>query len=257
MTEDTQTVTKKQSVLWTLPPSWLGVRGGISDTSDGILAWGRAGESNVRKARLAWAKKAGLRPQACVTLDQVHGNRVHRVLTSDAGSGFLNPEERIASCDGQITNLEGIVLITSHADCAPLYLYHKKSRTIGLVHAGWRGTLAGIAALAVAKMSKEFLVAPSDVEVAVGPMITTRSYVVGNDVATDFQRKFGGSVVTNFGGRPHLDIFACLIIDLLRAGVTSARHSLRPPDTYSDNCWSSFRRDGDKAGGMLAFISIT
>ena len=256
MPEDTQTVTKKQSVLWTIPPDWIGVSGGISDTSDGILAWGRASIAEVASNRIEWTEKLGLDYTEAVTLEQVHEAQVLKADRTHCGSGIVDPATRVPKTDGMITNDPAVLLITSHADCAPIYLYHADSKAIGLIHSGWRSTLAGITSLAVAKMSREFSLKPEEIQVSVGPMITTSNYEVGQDVAEKFVSKFGPSIIVKYGGKPHLDVFASIIIDLLRAGVATARFCPRPPDTYSDLRWSSFRRDGERAGGMLAYFKL-
>ncbi len=254
--EDTQTQPKNQTQDWALPLDWVGVNGGISETSDGSLGWGRAEQNEICRLRTAWALRVGLKPETCVTLEQTHSAHVLRVDLSQAGSGLLDPATRIPDADGIITDDPSVTLITSHADCAPIFLYAPGSRAIGLIHSGWRGTLSGIAARAVSLMKNELAVLPSDLRVAIGPMIGTRHYAVGEDVAGEFANKFGPNVVATFDGKPHLDIFAAIIVDLMRAGVAFARFCPRPPDTFSDARWSSFRRDGQRAGGMLAYFRL-
>lgn len=176
--------------------------------------------------------------------------------STHCGSGFLNPLTRIPDTDGLFTQDPKIALITSHADCAPIFLFHPESRVVGLIHAGWRGTLAGIASAGASRIQEEFGVLLSDLQVTIGPMITTCNYPVGDDVAELFVDKFGPGVIARYGNRPHLDVFAAIVIDLLRAGVSQARVTVRPPDTFSDPRWSSYRRDGEQAGGMLAYIRL-
>ncbi|MCB1059070.1 MAG: laccase domain-containing protein [Calditrichaeota bacterium] len=256
MPEDTQTAPKKQSSLWEIPATWEDVRGGISSTSDGIVAWGRATERDIQINRVRFAESIGIRPESVVTLEQVHGADNVRVFQKDTGSGFLDPATRLPATDGSFTSESGLVLMTSHADCAPIFLYLPSKHAIGLVHAGWRGTLAGIAAGAARKLCREFDANPEDIYIAVGPMISTVSYEVGADVAAEFVREFGETVVAKVQGKSYLDVFAAIIVDLLRAGVKSARFCPRPPNTFSDPRWSSFRRDGDQAGGMLAYFRL-
>lgn len=191
-----------------------------------------------------------------VTPEQTHGSRVFKVDSTNRNLGFLDPRTRIPDTDGLITQDRSIVLMTSHADCAPIYFFNSKSNVVGLVHAGWRGTLAGIASAVVGRIHEEFGVLASDLQVAIGPMITTCNYPVGEDVAELFVEKFGQGVVAYYNNRPHLDVFAAIVIDLLRAGVSQARVTVRPPDTFSDSRWSSYRRDGEQAGGMLAYIRL-
>jgi copper oxidase (laccase) domain-containing protein len=103
---------------------------------------------------------------------------------------------------------------------------------------------------------KEASASPDELKVAVGPMIGTCHYPVGEDVAEQFISQFGPQVVTEFSHHPHLDLYAAIAIDLLRAGVTEHNLGARPPSTFTDPCWSSYRRDGTGAGGMLAFFTL-
>lgn len=250
-------MTKKQTKAWSVPPQWVGVSGGISTTSSGALAWGRGSVPEIAKNRLDWAEKADFIIGFAVSLEQVHGTRVVEVTAANGGAGFLDPATRISATDGLFTRDPNVVLLTSHADCAPVFLYHPQARSIGLIHAGWRGTLAGIAASAVATQCRAHDLRPCDLLVAIGPTIGTVNYPVGEDVAAKFVAKFGPNVVTRYAGRPHLDVYAALIVDLLRAGVTDARNCPRPPDTFANPIWSSYRRDGERAGGMLAYFNLT
>lgn len=240
-----------------MPLTWGGVSGGISTTYDGALAWGRGTAAEIAKNRLDWAEKADFIIELTATAEQVHGDQVSPVTEADGGRGFTDPGTRIPATDGLMTCGTRTVLMTSHADCAPLYLYHPQRRAIALVHAGWRGTLAGIGSNAVSAMQREYAVAPEELLVAVGPMISTVNYPVGADVAAQFTEKFGPNVVVKYGDRPHLDVFAALMVDLLRVGVVAARNCPRPPDTFSNPIWSSFRRDGERAGGMLAYFHLS
>lgn len=256
VTEDTETLPENQRKAWEIPSSWNAVSGGISSTNDGVLGWGRGPADAVSAARQVWARREGVIPETCVSLDQTHGTALIEVNSLPLSDGLCNPESRQADTDGLITHCVGATLITSHADCAPIFLFDPATRTIALLHSGWKGTLAGISEQAVNKLRDNFSVAPQNLQVAVGPMIGTRSYEVSLDLADQFTAKFGPSVVAMFDGRPHLDLFASIVIDLLRAGVESARHCPRPPDTYTSTLWSSFRRDGERAGGMLAYLRL-
>ncbi len=51
-----------------------------------------------------------------------------------------------------VTNSKGVASITSHADCAPIYIYDPVNEAIGLSHAGWRGITLEIARRTVEKM---------------------------------------------------------------------------------------------------------
>jgi polyphenol oxidase len=125
-----------------------------------------------------------------------------------------------------------------------------------LIHAGWKGAVAGICGKAVARMSAEYGTKSEDLIAAIGPTISTANYEVSAELAQQFSNRFGNQVVNQVRGHFHLDLFACLIVDLLRHGLSLSRIPARPPCTYDNPAYSSFRRDGEKMKGMIACLSI-
>jgi YfiH family protein len=107
------------------------------------------------------------------TVKQVHGLRVVAV----AGSGSAQVE-----ADGMITDSVGIALGIQVADCVPLLLADTRRRVVGALHAGWRGTVAGMAAMGVRRMAEEFGSQKEDVIAAVGPSIGPCCYAVGEEL---------------------------------------------------------------------------
>lgn len=107
------------------------------------------------------------------TVRQVHGATIIRVAEPQA-----NPLE----ADGMLTSLAGVVLGIQVADCVPVLLADTRLRVVAALHAGWRGTVAGIAGLGVARMVDEFGSRPEDLIAAVGPSIGPCCYEVGDEL---------------------------------------------------------------------------
>jgi YfiH family protein len=135
----------------------------------------------AHEARRRFAAELGLDPACLTTIGAVHGNKVARV---DA------PQEVVEDVDGLITDKPGIALFATYADCYPIVLWDPDHRAAGLVHAGWRGTEADVAAEAVRSMAREFGSEPARMKAAIGPGICGRCYEVGEDVATRFDSRF-------------------------------------------------------------------
>ena len=70
--------------------------------------------------------------------------------------GDYSPAIIIPDTDGTITNRKNVLLTTVHADCLAVFCYDPVKEAIGLCHAGWRGTCAGIAMEMVEKMEEEY-----------------------------------------------------------------------------------------------------
>lgn len=121
---------------------------------------------------------------ALVSPRQVHSARVHRVEAHDRG-GF------IPACDALVTSAREVALLLRFADCVPILLFDPQQRAIGLAHAGWRGTIAGIVQATVGAMVETLGSRPRDLIAAIGPAIGPCCYEIGPDVAAAVKAVFG------------------------------------------------------------------
>ena len=92
--------------------------------------------------------------------------------------------------DAAITNRPGLLLAVQVADCLPILLVDPERRVVAAVHAGWRGTLARLAAKTVGRMRQEFGCQPKKMLAAIGPGIHRCCYEVGHEVVGAFEGKF-------------------------------------------------------------------
>ena len=113
--------------------------------------------------------------------DQVHKTNILVATEEDAGDGIAR-ERTHFEIDAQITNVPNLPLIVYTADCVPILLADPVSRVVGTVHAGWRGTLAGIAAMTVEKMVEVYGCLPENIMAAIGPSIGPDNYEVDEEV---------------------------------------------------------------------------
>src|SRR5207248_2750006 len=116
----------------------------------------------VTEHRRRFAHALSLKPETITTLGAVHGTQVVRVD---------RPLPLLKEADGAITDRPGISLLATFADCYPLIAYDPEHRAVGLAHAGWRGTEAGIAGLLVAALRREYGSIAKDLRVGIGPGI--------------------------------------------------------------------------------------
>ena len=119
----------------------------------------------------------------------------------------------IPDTDGTITNLKNVLLTTVHADCLAVFCYDPVKEAIGLCHAGWRGTCAGIAMEMVEKMEDEYGCDPENLQAYIGPGISQCCFEVGMEVAEDFAENwtFAEDYITRTpgdvaNGKCHIDI---------------------------------------------------
>jgi polyphenol oxidase len=113
-------------------------------------------------------------------LTQVHGNEVVVVRAGGPATAGHHDADALVSDD------PAVAIAVRAADCVPLLMADMKRGVVGAVHAGWRGTAAGVAVAAVNAMAREFGTAPRELIVAIGPAIGPCCYEVGTDVVDAF-----------------------------------------------------------------------
>ncbi len=126
----------------------------------------------------------------------------------------------LPEADGMLTREPGVMLGIQVADCVPVLMADTRRRVVGAFHAGWRGTVAGIVGIGVARMRAEYGTDPGDLVAAVGPSIRACCYVVGEEL----QAQFGGAfryAAELFSGeaRDHLDLAEANRRQLVDAGL--------------------------------------
>lgn len=166
--------------------------GGVStgDTASMNLSFNRdksrtAVEENYRRI----GKAIGFIPEQAVASHQTHTVNIRLVTENDKGKGVTKPAD-YTDVDGFITNTPGIMLVTSYADCVPLYFYDKKNHAIGLSHSGWRGTVNRMGKMTLLRMKETFGTNPEDVICCIGPSICQDCYEVSADVIGQFRKGF-------------------------------------------------------------------
>ncbi|MDE7299493.1 MAG: peptidoglycan editing factor PgeF, partial [Lachnospiraceae bacterium] len=167
-----------------------GVSRGIFASMNLGFRRGDAQENVMENYRLI-CSGMGIVPERLVFTDQVHGTVIRRAGEADCGKGIVS-ERDYSGVDGHITNEPDVPLLVFSADCVPIFLYDSRRRAIGAVHAGWKGTVGGIAAEAVRRMAEEFGSRPEDIFAVIGPSAGPDCYEVGEDVADRFYEEFGG-----------------------------------------------------------------
>ena len=113
--------------------------------------------------------------------NQVHKTNILVVTEEDAGDGIARPLTH-SEIDVQITNVKNVPLIVYTADCVPILMVDPISRVIATVHAGWRGTVEGIAAKTVEKMKEVYGCMPENIHAVIGPSIGPSNYEVDETV---------------------------------------------------------------------------
>ena len=132
-------------------------------------------------------KSMGIDCTRMVMNNQVHSSDVHVAREEEAGDGVIRAQV-CRTVDALVTNVKNLPLAVFSADCVPILFTDPVSRVIGAAHAGWKGTVTGIAAKTVHKMVEEFGCLPENIYAAIGPSIGYENYEVSQDVIDEVVR---------------------------------------------------------------------
>lgn len=206
---------------------------------------------------------------ACLGLENVtsllsmtHGKEVARI-----DQPVPLPEDRsraprpVHNADACITDRPGLPLTLTVADCVPVFFHDPKAGCIGLAHAGWRGTVAGIVSETVEAMGRAYGSRPENVLVGIGPSIGPQAFEVGHEVVEEFCAAFPEQSdlisVQAKGGKAFIDLWRANTVMALRAGVPEGNVVVSGWCTVGHpELFFSHRRDRGQTGRLLAGIIL-
>lgn len=232
-------------------------RGGASRGAFSSLNFSSRAGDRPERVRENWRRieaAAGLPVRGWGLLSQVHGVRVDRVA---AGGRACHHRREHPEADGMVTASPGVALGILTADCLPVVLGIPGAPAVAVAHAGWRGTLGGIAPAAARELARLAGGAVGDVVAGLGPSIGRCCYQVGEEVRAAFLAAWGPALARRILTRSdpwRLDLPAANLIQLREAGIP-ARQLARVPlcTCCRKDLFFSYRRDGERSGRMLNF----
>jgi YfiH family protein len=235
-------------------------RGGVSSQPWNSLNVGATvgdDPGNVHKNRLR-AFQALHRPfESLFDVWQVHGTEV---VCADAPRPAGQDHQK---ADVILTDRLGVTLFMRFADCVPIYLHDPVHQVVGLVHAGWLGTVRQAAAVAIQAMQARYGSRPQEVLAGIGPSIAAHHYEVGSEVISQVQAAFGAEAFgllrspdgASSEGHALLDLWAANRLVLERAGV----RQIEIAGICTACCledWYSHRAEKGRTGRFGALIAL-
>lgn len=217
-----------------------------------------AGDSldNVLKNYDIICNELGIDKSELVLSKQVHETNIVDVTAKDKGNGLLY-ENKFTSADALVTAEKNVPIVTFFADCVPVFLLDTKNAVLALVHSGWKGTIGEITAKTLKHMSEHYKTNPTDVLAAVGPSIRSCHYEVSDELASQFEEKFGNAVVHTADKKRYLNLQKCIEIQLISYGVPSASITDSGICTYCQkDIFYSHRYLGNERGTMAAIAML-
>lgn len=227
-------------------------QGGVSPAPfDSLNAAASVGDdpTNVRTNVGRAAEALGVHPAKLYYLSQVHG------VVAVTLTGSEVPDD-VVQLRGDITvsRAPSVACGVRSADCGTLLIGDRVSGAVCAVHSGWRGTVQGAAAAGIAAL-RELIGDKGDLVVAVGPLIESCCFEVGDDVASELAAcsSRGEEAVDRSREKPHVDLRAILDAQLAAVGVDAIEH-VRGCTVCDRERFFSFRRDGKQSGRLLSAI---
>lgn len=215
---------------------------------------------NVLENRKVLCQAVGIEPGALTGAHQVHGDKICHVGPGEKSAGALRPETSIAGTDALITRDSGIALIMFFADCVPVFFLDPVQKVIALAHAGWKGTVARIAAKTARSLRENYGSDPRDILAAVGPSIGPCHYEVDGPVIDAVKEAFPQdwpALLTPVPKEGHamLDLWSANTVQLLEEGLIQDNITVAGLCTYcSGDRFFSHRRG--MAGRQAALIML-
>ena len=193
------------------------------------------------------AEALGVELDSLVRMRQVHCADVFEAPPTRADAW---PEADIA-----VTGDPSIAVSVRAADCVPILLTDRRSGAVAAVHAGWKGTAAGAAMVAVESLASRYCARPSDIIAAVGPCIGPCCYEVGPELQSHFSLHADAPAWFSPDPRPRLDLWRATRDQLVRAGVPNDRIHVCALCTFDHPAvFHSYRREGSNSGRLVAAI---
>lgn len=227
--------------------------------------------SDVLGNRTLLAESLGFTLQDWTCGEQTHGKEIAIVKADDRGRGSLDRASAFQGTDGLLTNVPGVLLTSFYADCVPLYFYDPLKKVVGLAHAGWKGTVAEIAAAMVARMETGYGSRPQDILAGIGPSIGDCCYEV-DDYVMDHIRQLEDGLKAAAGSGPSQELYRTSEADhrksmlnlkemnrriMIKAGILPTHIECTSWCTScNQDLFFSYRKENGVTGRMTSWIGI-
>ncbi len=222
----------------------------MSDKSDGDCGLGGNNQSEGAHvlSRKHFCESCGSNYENIVSAKQVHGNKVACVGEEDRGKD-RQWKTALDDTDGLVTNIAGITLAITIADCVPVFIYDPVQKCGGVIHAGREGTFKKISAKAIEVLTGEYASDPANIHAVIGPSAGPCCYEVSQELADAFSK---AGLPTK--GR-NLDLWAANAQQLAAAGLPQSSITISRHCTICTDDFHSHRAD-PKAGRNIALFML-
>ena len=228
-------------------------------------------EACIRKNREALCSLLGISDDRLLMPHQVHLTKTARIDEALLSLSEEKRREALEGYDALMTDLRGVCIGVSTADCIPILLYDETHHVICAIHAGWRGTVARIAEKAIAEMKAAYGTRPEHLKAQIGPGISLDSFEVGDEVYEAFaQAGFDMTTISKkypcdsqlftlhsspLPSKWHINLPECNRQQLIAAGLEPHNIKVSPVCTFKQSAdYFSARRLGINSGRIFTGV---
>lgn len=216
-------------------------------------------EENILKNRESLCSLLGISDDCLVMPHQVHLANVAKIDEAFLALSDAERQEVMEGVDALITNLRGVCIGVSTADCIPVLLYDQEQHAVCAIHAGWRGTVKRIVVKAVEMMTEVYGTHPRHLVAQIGPGIHLESFEVGDEVYDAFAKEgFSMEQISVKKEKWHINLLECNRLQLLSTGMPATQIKVSPVCTFmrSDDYFSA-RKLGISSGRIFTGVMLS
>ena len=241
----------------------------FSTTRHGGFSHGKHGEFNINrycgddeacieKNLDLLSRELGVDKAGIIMPHQTHGTETRLIARDFMALPSSVKNMLLEGVDALMTDVTGICIGVSTADCIPIIIYDPEHHAAAAVHAGWRGTAARIAMKAVGDMRLAYGSRPESLHAVIGPGISLDAFEVGDEVYEEFASAgFDMEQISRRQGKWHIDLKECNRLQLTGLGIMPDNIQVSGICTYNSyNDYFSARRLGAQSGRIFTGVVL-
>ena len=214
--------------------------------------------ANIEANRQSLCHLLGIDGHHLVYPHQVHGIEIRQIGADFPTLPSPTKQKLLEGVDAVMTDVNGICIGVSTADCIPILLYDEQNHACCAVHAGWRGTVQRVVQHAIHAMQVAYHTRPADLQAVIGPGISLENFEVGDEVYEQFAKAgFPMDIIARRYEKWHIDLWECNRIQMTDLGISPQNTFISGICTYSEaDRFFSARRLGINSGRIFTGIMM-
>ena len=210
-------------------------------------------EACIDKNLALLASELGVDKANVIMPHQTHGTETRLISRDFLSLGQATQQMILEGVDALMTDVPGVCIGVSTADCIPIIIYDPEHRATAAIHAGWRGTVARIAVKAVTEMRLAYGSRPETLLAVIGPGISLDAFEVGDEVYDEFASAgFDMAAISRREAKWHIDLKECNRLQLVSLGIMPRNIQVSGICTYNNYTdYFSARRLGAQSGRIF------